>query len=156
MKSLNNIIIRSALILATLIFFGINAEAQKLDKAKAKSIVESKRFVFKAQTVSPLGAASRQLTSEYDVRVLGDSLVSYLPYFGRAFIAPNPGEPGGINFTSTNFEYKAKPKKKGGWEIAIKPNDTKDVRQLLLSITESGYASLNVTSNNRQFFFNDA
>jgi hypothetical protein len=140
---------RSCLALA-IISFTASVSAQDAEKDKAKAIVESKEFVFKAQSVQPLGAPSRQLTSEYDLKVLGDSVISYLPYFGRAYSAPAPGEDGGFNFTSTKFEYKAKPKKKGGWDINIKPNDTKDVRQLSLSITQSGYASLQVISNNRQ------
>ena len=60
------------------------------------------------------------------------------------------GQPGGLNFTSTEFQYNLKSKKKGGWDITIKPTDIKDVRQMFLSIGENGYASLQVISNNRQ------
>ncbi|WP_414648326.1 DUF4251 domain-containing protein, partial [Dinghuibacter sp.] len=40
--------------------------------------------------------------------------------------------------------------KKGGWEITIKPKDNRDVNQINLSVSSAGYASLRVTSVNRQ------
>jgi hypothetical protein len=61
----------------------------------------------------------------------------------------NPTE-GGIKFTSTANSYNVKDRKKGGWDITIVPSDTKDVRQMFLSVSEDGYANLNVISNNRQ------
>jgi hypothetical protein len=130
--------------------FTAGVRAQALDKAMAKQLVESKKFVFKVQTVMPTGASNIQVTSEYDIKLNGDSLTSYLPYFGRAYSAPEYGQSGGLNFTSTEFEYSTSSKKKGGWNITIKPSDTRDVRQLYLSIGETGYASLQVISNNRQ------
>jgi hypothetical protein len=123
--------------------------AQGLDKSAVQNFIKTTEFVFKAQTVLPMTGMSRQLTSEYDVRFLGDSVVAYLPYFGRAYSA-GYGEGGGIDFTSTKFEYKVKERKKGGWDISIRPQDAKDVQSLNFTVSENGYASLQVTSNNRQ------
>lgn len=123
--------------------------AQELDKETVKQLVESKQFTFHAQSAQPLSGQSRQLTSEYDLKLMIDSLSTYLPYFGRAYNPPYPGE-GGIKFSSTEFDYKAKAKKKGNWEISISPRDNRDVRQMSLSISSSGYASLTVNSNTRQ------
>lgn len=147
MKQLKNILIKS--LFALFIFSAVNVQAQELDRATVQELVNSKNFVFKVQTVSPMTGGARQITSDYDVRLLGDSLVSYLPYFGRAYSAAY-GEGGGFNFTSTSFEYKTKARKKGGWEISVEPKDTRDVRQMSFTISENGYASLLVTSNNRQ------
>lgn len=130
------------------------ANAQSSDKEQQKenhikSLIESKNYVFKAQTVFPLGGRSRILTSDYDLRILGDSVVAYLPYFGRAYSAPIDPSQGGIHFTSTQYDYKMQPNKKG-WNITILPRDTRDARELSLNITTSGYATLMVSSNNRQ------
>jgi len=127
------------------------ATAQKQPSAKAiavKNAVDSQRYIFHAENVLPLRGSQRFLTSGYDVTVTKDSVISYLPYFGRAYSAPLNNE-GGIQFTSTNFTYAATTRKKGGWEITISTKDAGDVRQLLLTIFENGTASLNVTSNNR-------
>ncbi|SFD90551.1 protein of unknown function [Chitinophaga sp. CF118] len=128
--------------------------AQKKDDLKKEAIeqmVTSHNYVFKAQTVLPTGAVpNRQLTAEYDLQVSPDTIICYLPYFGRAYTAPMDPTKGGIKFTSTKFDYKETQRKKGGWDILIKPHDTQDASQLSLSISSTGYASLQVISNNRQ------
>jgi len=132
-----------------------NADAQSSKKeeknskaATIKQLIESKNYAFMAQSVNPLRGSTRQLTPEYDVRVLGDSLVTYLPYFGRAYTAPINSE-GGIKLSTTNFDYKVQPAKKGGYDITFVPTNDKDVRQLRLSVSANGYAQLQVISNNR-------
>lgn len=135
--------------MSVVLFSATMASAQKLDKASVQNAVNSKQFVFKAQTVLPMAGTSRFLTTDYDVKVLGDSLVSYLPYFGRAYNVTY-GDRGGIDFTSTQFDYKVKPRKKGGWDVSIETNDVKDNQRLNFSISEDGYAYLQVISNNRQ------
>lgn len=149
MHKLKNILIRSLLTILIAGSFSTVTHAQKLDKAVVQNFIKAKEFVFKAQTVLPMTGMSRQLTSEYDVKFLGDSIVAYLPYFGRAYSA-GYGEGGGIDFTSTKFDYKVKQRRKGGWDITIKPQDAKDVQQLNFTVSEDGYASLQVTGNNRQ------
>lgn len=115
-----------------------------------KSLIESKQYVFKAQTALPSRGRTRPLNTEFDLRVSGDSLISYLPYFGRAYSAPiNPSQ-GPLNFTSTDFDYKVSDRKKGGWDIDIRPKDVQDPRQMSLRVFDNGSASLTVTSNNRQ------
>ena len=59
----------------------------------------------------------------------------------------NPGERP-LNFTSVKFLYEVKERKKGGWDILIKPTDQKNVREMTLTIFENGNSSLYVISNN--------
>ena len=128
--------------------FSVQAQEKGMN---VKSVLEGKRFIFKAQSVSPTAMPMRQLTGDnYNLRVTGDTLVSYLPYFGRAFSAPSPGAPGGYSFTSTDFDYTAKARRKGGWDVVIKPKDVNDVREFSLNVSKSGYATLRALSNNRQ------
>jgi hypothetical protein len=114
-----------------------------------KNLIESKNYVFTAKSVHPQSSSIRYLTSEYDMRVIGDSIVTYLPYFGRAYSAPINLSQGGIQFTSTDFNYKVESKRKE-WDIVIKPKEPLDVRELILRVYKNGSASLMVTSNNRQ------
>ena len=117
--------------------------------AKVKSMIESKNFVFVAQSVMPMSGPVRQLTSEYDMKVTNNTLDTYLPYFGRAYQAPLDPTKGGIEFKSKDFTFDTKTKKKG-WDIVIHPKDNRDVRELYLSVSRDGYATLEVTSNDRQ------
>lgn len=149
MQKLRIISINSFFSLFIVLFFATTATAQNLDESTVQKLITSKRFVFKAQSALPMGQVSRQLTPEYEVKLSGDSIVAYLPYFGRAYSATY-GERGGIDFTSTKFDYKIKQRKKGGWDVTIKPANTKDIQELSFFISESGSATLIVTSNNRQ------
>jgi len=137
-----------------IVLFSNALHAQKKDDLK-KEIIEkaitTRNYVFKAENVMPSGAVpNRQLNYGYDLRVSPDTIISYLPYFGRAYVAPMDPAKGGIQFTSTKFEYKETKRKKGGWDIQIKPQDTQDATQMVLTVSETGFASLQVISNNRQ------
>lgn len=125
-------------------------DKQMAKQARIKNWVDSQNYVFKAQTAMPMSGASRQLTSDYDLKITKNAVVSYLPYYGKAYSAPMDMRGGGIQFTSKDFAYKATPGKKGGWDIQIKPKDVQDVQQMSLSISENGYASLQVISTSRQ------
>ena len=115
-----------------------------------EQLIQTKRYVFEARTVSPIGRPTRQLTSYYDLTISGDSVISVLPYFGRAYVAPLSAADGGIRFTSTDFDYETRPRRKGGWNIKITPKDVNTVQQMNLTVSANGQASLQVTSNNRQ------
>jgi hypothetical protein len=149
MKTNNNFLGRVFLLSLFTGVFAIGAIAQ--DKASTiKNLIESKQFTFHAQTALPSSGASRQLTPDYDLKVSNNTIVSYLPFFGRAYSVPYGGSDGGFNFTSTKFEYSIADRKKGGWEISIKPRDVLDFREFLLSISENGYGTLQALTNNRQ------
>lgn len=148
MKSMNTI----QRILLLIVFAGVNSHGLLAQDKKLaiKNMVDSGQFVFHAQTALPTSGPSRQLTSEYDVRVSKNSVVSHLPYFGRAYSVPYGSSDGGFNFTSKDFSYTPKPRKKGGWDISIKPKDVADVREFLLTVSENGYGTLQALSNNRR------
>lgn len=117
----------------------------KFDEGELKNMIENKSFKFVAERTEPLRLKPRYLTSQYDVIVNKDSLISYLPYFGRAYQAPiNPAE-GGIQFTSTDFSYEIEPAKKDSWNVSIKPGDQRDIQKLYFTFFNNGTATLNVT-----------
>jgi hypothetical protein len=119
-----------------------------------KNMVNNINFVFQANYVNPQRGGARSIDYGYDLVVSKDTITAYLPYFGRVYVAPTDPTEGGIKFKTTRFDYKAKTNKKGGWDILIVTkdkniSDMRDVQSLRLSITSTGYASLNVTSTNR-------
>ena len=127
-----------------------SSQAQDLDAATVQKAVETKNYVFKAESASPQRGGFRQLTPEYELLVKPDTVVSYLPYYGRSYSAPiNPSD-AGIKFTSMNYKYSVKKKKKNRWDITIEPTDVSDIRDLNLTVFDNGRASLRVNSNNRE------
>ncbi len=138
------------IILYLLLILNIVIEAQEKEEATAQQIVESKNYIFIAQSANPQRGQVRHLTSDYDLVITGDTVIASLPYFGRAYTAPiNPAE-GGINFTSSDFDYIPDKKKKGRWEILIRPKGVSDTRELHLTIFDNKKASLLVYSTNRE------
>lgn len=160
MKTLKN------LIFIFLALFAFSANAQT-DKATTTKIVEEKNYTFVATSAMPLnntdinnilsrmpgntGGGNINLSgSSYDVRITPDSIIAYLPYYGRAYTAPLNRDDNGFKFTSKDFAYTSKKRKKGGWEVLMNTKDTKDSPRLTLTISENGYGSLIITSNNKQ------
>ena len=135
--------------LSSLIFlFGSNSivaqdtkqEKQAKKEAAIRALIETQHYSFEAQTASPLGAATKQLTSGYELKVRKDTLDAYLPYYGRAYQATIGSlEEGSIRFKTTDFKYISAERKKGGWNITISPKNAGDTRQLFLTISVDGY-----------------
>ena len=149
MKIQNNFFRKALMFLFFITAYWARVYSQTGDSS-IKNSIENKQFVFQAQTAIPASGVSRPLTSLYDLKVSGNSVVSSLPFFGRAYSLPYGSTEGGFNFTSTKFDYSVVNRKKGGWDISIKPKDVQDFREFSLNISENGFGTLQVLSNNRQ------
>ncbi len=133
------------------------ADAKKAAKqALIKNSIEDRSFTFIANQASPLSGSTINLTSIYDLKVKKDSAISFLPYFGRAYFDVGYNQTDlSFKFTSTKFDYQCVARKKGGWIITIKPTDVRNVLSLILSVSVNGYASLTITSTNRDVIYYD-
>ncbi|WP_448702330.1 DUF4251 domain-containing protein [Mucilaginibacter sp. AW1-3] len=156
MKTLINFATKIAflLVVTTLVFNTASAQDKKKERkakrqAEVKQVIEDRRYVFEATYMNPMRGGGKALTSEYDMQVKGDSVISYLPYFGQSYQAPMDPTKNALDFTSTKFTYTVSTPKKGGWEITIVPKDNKDLQKMYLSISEDGYATLRISSTNR-------
>ena len=137
--------------LSVLFLFALLSSVFAQDKKETtKNMVESGQYIFKARYVLPQTGLSRALTSDYDLTVSKSAIVSYLPYFGRAYVAPIDPLQGGIKFNSSKFQYTTETAKKDGWNITIIPKDVSDVQKLYLHISSNGNATLQVISTTRQ------
>jgi len=161
MKRLNLILSLACISLATQLFAQTNKET-------TTRIVSDKNYIFVANTAIPManndinkvltmmpggqGGSSINLSgSQYDVRVTKDSIVAYLPYYGRAFSAPMDPTQGGIKFTSKDFSYTETKNKRGAYTIQINTKDvSRENYRFTINISTNGYASLTATSVNKQ------
>lgn len=145
------------LILLLMVGIGSGAAAQTTREAKKaarqaaiKKSIDDKSYTFIANQATPLGGGPIVLSGIYDLRVKSDSVISFLPYYGRAYfdVGYNPTD-AGMKFTSTKFSYQTAERKNGGWMITIKPTDAKYIQSLILYISANGYASLTINCVNR-------
>ncbi len=126
------------------------ANKKAVRQAAIKKSIDDRIFTFVANQATPLGKGPITLTSTYDLRIKADSVISFLPYFGRAYFDVGYNQTDmGVKFTSTKFDYQVAERKKGGWMITIKPADVQHIASLILNISVDGYASLTISSNNR-------
>lgn len=143
------------LAISTFIYYQGAAQHSKQEKEQeeylhTKETVNSKSYVFNAQSMMPMSGFMRQLNGAYDLTISVDKINSFLPYMGRLYTPPIDPADRPLLFTSTDFTYTVKEQKKGGWQVSIKPKDVRSVREFILNINGDGYATLQVNGNDRQ------
>ena len=127
----------------------LRAERKTLIAEKVDSIIGERDLTFKARSASPIGWSTIQLTSDYDLKINGDSITVYLPYYGRAYRADYMSTEGGIKLNGLVEDYQLS-RKNDQYEIRFNAKSKTDLYRFHLSVSPSGYASLSVISNNRQ------
>jgi hypothetical protein len=137
-----------SLLILFAVIFNLSGNTQTKD-TDYKQLITSKNFVFRAQSALSQTGKDWPLTPQYDLTISGDSVIAWLPYFGRVYSAPYGETDGGIKFSSASSAFSLT-EKKGKFEVAIKPKDLRESLQLYLSIFDNGRASLLITSSNRQ------
>lgn len=137
----------------TALFFSCkssNSAANQATIAQITEKVENRNFTFVPRTALPMMGKTVNLNSGYSLKVSQDTITAYLPYYGRAYSAPVPGEDGGIKFVSTDFEYLMEKKNNGTWDAVITIKDDRHNYKLMMQMGNTGYSSLTVQDNTRQ------
>jgi len=153
-KSLHKLLFFSAFLAgALLISCGTTqTAAEKEQKAlRIKEKIESFNFTFQANTVYPIRFKPIHLTTYYALKVSKDTVQAFLPYFGRAYSALLDPSDSGIEFLTTDFEYKVmEGNRSGNWSVVIKTNVKGRSLSLSLDAWENGKAQLIVNESDRQ------
>jgi len=150
---------RIVALLITLALLGASVYAaenpQKQDKKQkqkeqTEKLVNSKQFQFVARQALPMGGKSVDLTTNPNfTKFYPDSIQADMPFFGRAYSVPYGGS-GGIKFHGKPKKFTITPQKRGkGYLIKATVNDTSDSYSLTLSVSNDGYGTLTINSNNR-------
>lgn len=116
-----------------------------------KALLVKKQFIFFVQSVVPPGGQSMPIAGEnYTLRLFGDSLQMNLPYVGRSHQAITDYSQVGFNFRTGGLDYEVKDRKRGGWNVEIRPRNSTNVSQLMLNVLKNGSATLHLTPRNKQ------
>lgn len=147
------IILPALIVITALAFFACsntrNIQSDTpLDSTAVRNIIDSQNFVFIPSYVNPMSGRRRDLSSGFEISVSKDSLISYLPFFGRGYTAPISPADVDFDFTSTKFTYTIIPARRG-WNISVKTMDQTYLSELYFRIYDNASASLNITSINR-------
>ena len=123
------------------------AERQRIAQA-VEEIVASGDFKVEMNYVNPQRMRSQMLTSEYGVKVKGDSIDSYLPFFGRVYRAEF-GIQTGLRFEDKIVQRQTVKAKKDYYRVDLIVH--RHMEHLLYSfdIYDNGKVTLMVRSDNR-------
>lgn len=121
--------------------------AQKTEEIK--DLLESKTYVFKAINVNPMNGRSISLDGSFSVKIDNDTIVSYLPFYGRAYSIAYGSRVSGMDFTQPIENYTFEKSKKG-YLIKVKIKNGSDSLDYTFHISVNGTSTLNVNSINRQ------
>ncbi|GHT63736.1 hypothetical protein FACS189451_10790 [Bacteroidia bacterium] len=147
-----NLFLTGIISLTVLVQISCSSSKTAVDEGKAEKVkqqIESLHYRVSVDYMSPAQGASRHLTSSYSLSVQGDTLISYLPYFGKAYNIPYGGG-NGLNFTASLFDYSLSFNAKGTALISFRAHSESDVYLYNIEIFNNGNASIRVSSNNRQ------
>lgn len=88
-------------------------EKKEQKENEVKELLDSGRYTIEVNRALPVGGSSINLTSPYSLELRDDSVISYLPYFGRAYTVPYGGS-NGLRFDEpvTNYSITYDKKKK--------------------------------------------
>ena len=111
--------------------------------------LETQHYKVKVLMMYPRRGKAVNLTSDYALEVRGDTVVSYLPFFGRAYSVPYGGGKG-FDFTGIISHYEMQKDGKGQTKILFKTDSGEDYITYRLEIFTNGRTFIDVQSQSRE------
>lgn len=124
-------------------------EKREQKEKELKEWIATRQFTVSVNRALPTGGRSIPLTTLYSLELRGDSVYSYLPYFGRAYTAPYGGG-NSLNFATPVTDYDCTYTRKGAAVIRFKAKTNEDNFTFRLQIYPDGGTTIQVTPVNRQ------
>lgn len=117
--------------------------------AKVKSALTERNYKISVDRMYPMRGSSKTVSYGYSVEVRNDSLISYLPYFGRAYSVPYGGGKG-LNFSERIGSYEEALLKNGKHHIEIGVTNEEDTYLYTIDVFDNGSSTIAVQSRQRE------
>lgn len=124
-------------------------EKKEMKQKAIKELVLSEKYKIDVDRAIPARGRSVSLTSPYSIEIRNDSVISHLPYYGRAYSIPYGGGEG-LNFKAPISDYKVEWDKKGTAKVRFTARSTEDRFSFNIDIFSNGSSSIFVNMQNRQ------
>lgn len=125
------------------------SERKALQARQTDDLIQSRNYVFRPRQALPTGWKNVQLDFSFSLWINKDTLVSYMPFYGVAYRAEYGSRQSPFDFTRPLENYRMEKNKKG-YQISFEAKNDMDYLTYALQVSESGHASLIITSVNRQ------
>lgn len=117
--------------------------------ANVTNALNNRDYKIAVDRMYPMRGGSRHVSFGYSVEVRNDTLISYLPYFGRAYNVPYGGGKG-LNYTAPIESYQEFMKRNGQRHIEIGVSNEEDTYFYTISVFENGNSMVDVRSRQRE------
>jgi hypothetical protein len=124
-------------------------EKKELKKQAVEKLLLSGKYKVEVDRAIPSTGRSVMLTSPYSVEIRNDSVISYLPYYGRAYSIPYGGGDG-LNFKASITDYQLAWNKKGSAKITFTARNSEDKYDFCIDVFSNASSSVYVNMQNRQ------
>lgn len=124
--------------------------AERAEKALAvERALASRHYVVDVQMMYPRSGRAVNVSSNYSLEIKGDTVVSYLPYFGRAYSIPYGGGKA-FNFSAPIISYESASDQKGKNYVRLVTDNEEDVITFQLEIFDNGQTTIDVQARERE------
>ena len=124
--------------------------AERAEKALAvERALASRYYVVDVQMMYPRSGRAVNVSSNYSLEIKGDTVVSYLPYFGRAYSIPYGGGKA-FNFSAPIISYESASDQKGKTFVRLVTDNEEDVITFQLEIFDNGQTTIDVQARERE------
>ncbi len=110
--------------------------------------LEATHYTIAVDWMKPLGGMPRHVSSNYELKINGDEVDSYLPYVGEAYRLPY-GTSKGLNFKGKIKNYKVTQTTNNRFVIEFDVNNDEDIYHYRIDIFTNGKAIIDVIGQDR-------
>lgn len=124
------------------------AERQAQVARQVQSALESRHYTIAVDWMKPLGGMPRHVSSDYELKINGDEVDSYLPYVGEAYRLPYGGGKG-LNFKGRIDHYQLSQTTSNRYVIEFDVTNDEDTYHYRIDMFNNGKAVIDVIARDR-------
>jgi len=124
------------------------AEREARIASQVEASLDARQYTIAVDWMRPLGGMPRHVNSDYELKVNGDEMDSYLPYVGEAYRLPYGGGKG-LNFKAAIYNYTLIPSGDKCYLIEFDVENEEDVFHYRINVFTNGKAIIDVWARDR-------
>ena len=124
------------------------AEREAQVARQVEEALDAGHYTIAVDWMKPLGGMPRHVSSNYELKVNGDEVDSYLPYVGEAYRMPY-GTSKGLNFKGKIKNYTITQTTNNRYVIEFNVNNDEDVYHYRIDMFTNGKAIIDVIGQDR-------
>ncbi len=124
------------------------AEREAAITRQVQEGLDTRHYTIAVDWMKPLGGMAQHVSSNYELKVNGDEVDSYLPYVGEAYRIPYGGGKG-LNFKGKIENYSINYLTSNRSHIEFQVNNGEDVYHFRIDVFNNGKAIIDIIAQDR-------